>query len=159
MGTHLNWTYYGNHFAIYTNIQWLHCIPETNIMLCQLFLNFLKRIQERWKTTRICFFLLPYFKWHFDSVHLYQSFSVESLNQILLSIFGLSTSQEWICWSVMFTIKKESCKNCVTPKEGKSKAPLITVARKANELGKASQGCKPGNLIMDKRGLQERRLN
>ena len=29
----VNQTYCGDHFAIYTNIESLRCIPETNIML------------------------------------------------------------------------------------------------------------------------------
>ena len=28
-----NWTYCGDHFAMYTNIESLYCTPETNIML------------------------------------------------------------------------------------------------------------------------------
>ena len=35
----VNWTYRGDHCAIYTNIETLHCTPETNLMLCQLYLN------------------------------------------------------------------------------------------------------------------------
>ena len=35
MVTDVNWTYWGNHFAIHTNVESLHCIPETSIMLCQ----------------------------------------------------------------------------------------------------------------------------
>ena len=30
----INQTYYGDHFTIYTNIESLHCTPETNIMFC-----------------------------------------------------------------------------------------------------------------------------
>ena len=29
--------YYGDNFAIYTNIESLHCICKTNITLCQLY--------------------------------------------------------------------------------------------------------------------------
>ena len=31
--TDVNKTYYGNHFTIYTNIESLHSLPGTNIML------------------------------------------------------------------------------------------------------------------------------
>lgn len=34
-----------DHFAIYTNIESLHCIPKTNIMLGQLYLN-LKKMKD-----------------------------------------------------------------------------------------------------------------
>ena len=36
----VNQTYRGDHFTMYTNTESLHCILETNIMLCQLYLNF-----------------------------------------------------------------------------------------------------------------------
>lgn len=39
MMTDVNWTYYGDLFAVYTNIN-LHCIPETNTMLCPLCLKY-----------------------------------------------------------------------------------------------------------------------
>ena len=42
----VNWTYCGDHFVIYTNIKSLHCTPETNIMLCQLYLK-LKNISYK----------------------------------------------------------------------------------------------------------------
>ena len=32
VGTDVNWTYYGDHFAIYTNIESLCCTFETNVM-------------------------------------------------------------------------------------------------------------------------------
>lgn len=32
--TDVNYTYYGDHFAVYTNTESLHCTPEINI--CQL---------------------------------------------------------------------------------------------------------------------------
>lgn len=31
-------TYHGDHSAVYTDIESLHCIPETNV-ICQLYLN------------------------------------------------------------------------------------------------------------------------
>ena len=37
-GDNVNQTYCGDHFAIYTNIESLCCIPETNV-ICQLHLN------------------------------------------------------------------------------------------------------------------------
>lgn len=39
MVTDVNWTYCIDHLAIYTNIESVHCIPESNITLCQLYLN------------------------------------------------------------------------------------------------------------------------
>lgn len=30
---HVNYTYFGDHFAIYTNIELLCCTPKTNIMV------------------------------------------------------------------------------------------------------------------------------
>ena len=36
--------YCGDHFTVNTNIESLCCIPETNIILCQLYLNFLKSL-------------------------------------------------------------------------------------------------------------------
>lgn len=35
----VNWTYCIHHSAIYTNIESLCCAPETNVILCQLYLN------------------------------------------------------------------------------------------------------------------------
>lgn len=35
----VNWIYCGDHFEIHTNIESLHCTPEMNTMLCQLYLN------------------------------------------------------------------------------------------------------------------------
>lgn len=35
----VNWTHCGDHFAAHTNIESLSRIPETNIMLYQLYLN------------------------------------------------------------------------------------------------------------------------
>lgn len=43
METNVNWTYRGDHFAVYTNIKSLCCILETNIMLWQVVLNFFKK--------------------------------------------------------------------------------------------------------------------
>lgn len=40
MVTGIDWIYYGDHFAVYTSIESLHCTPETNIILCQLYLDF-----------------------------------------------------------------------------------------------------------------------
>ena len=37
----VNWTYYGDHFAIYTNIKSMHCTPK---MICQLYLNTINNI-------------------------------------------------------------------------------------------------------------------
>lgn len=39
MMTDVNWVYCGNHFATQTHIESLHCMHETNIMLCQLLLS------------------------------------------------------------------------------------------------------------------------
>lgn len=41
-----NWTYCDVHFAIYINIKSLNCIPKTNVMLCQLYLNFFKKRKD-----------------------------------------------------------------------------------------------------------------
>ena len=35
----VNWTYCGDHYTIYTNIKTLHCTPDINVMLWQLYLN------------------------------------------------------------------------------------------------------------------------
>ena len=34
--TDVNYTYYGDHFAVYTNTESLYCTPEINIIICQL---------------------------------------------------------------------------------------------------------------------------
>ena len=36
MMTDVNYTYYGDHFAVYTNTESLCCTPEINIIICQL---------------------------------------------------------------------------------------------------------------------------
>ena len=36
MMTDVNYTYYGDHFAVYTNTESLYCTPEINIIICQL---------------------------------------------------------------------------------------------------------------------------
>ena len=48
MMTDVNQIYYGDHFAIDTNIKSLHCIPETNIML---YANYKK--QKRKQTSQL----------------------------------------------------------------------------------------------------------
>ena len=35
----VNWTYYSDRFAVYTNMESLCCTPETNKTLCKLYLN------------------------------------------------------------------------------------------------------------------------
>ena len=42
MVMNVNWTCSGDHFPIYRNSELLCYIPETNIVLCYLYLNFLK---------------------------------------------------------------------------------------------------------------------
>lgn len=37
--TNVNWTYCGDYFATYTNLEPLYCTPETNILLGPLCLN------------------------------------------------------------------------------------------------------------------------
>ena len=39
MVLNVNWTYCGDHTAVYTNTESLHCTPAMNIMLGQLYLN------------------------------------------------------------------------------------------------------------------------
>ena len=41
MVTGIKWTYFGDHFAIYTNVKLLHCAPGTNIVLCPLYLKYI----------------------------------------------------------------------------------------------------------------------
>lgn len=43
----VNWTYSGAHFALYTNTELLHCIPETNKMLCKLHLSKKTKIKKK----------------------------------------------------------------------------------------------------------------
>lgn len=42
----INWTYCGDHFSMRTIIESLPYIPETNKMLCQLYLNLKKNAKE-----------------------------------------------------------------------------------------------------------------
>lgn len=51
----VNWTV--NLFALYTNIKPLHCIPETNIMSCQSYLNKKIKLILKIKKTSILFLL------------------------------------------------------------------------------------------------------
>ena len=46
MGTDVNWTYCGDHFNIYTNIESLCCTPETNVMLYVNFTSIKKYNRE-----------------------------------------------------------------------------------------------------------------
>lgn len=39
----VNYTYCPNHFAVYTNIEPLHCTPETNVMYVNYTLVFFKK--------------------------------------------------------------------------------------------------------------------
>ena len=43
MGTDVNWTYCGDHFNIYTNIESLCCTAETNLMLYVNFTSIKKK--------------------------------------------------------------------------------------------------------------------
>lgn len=43
METNVNWTYRGDHFAVYTNIKSLYCKLETNIMLYAHSFSILKK--------------------------------------------------------------------------------------------------------------------
>ena len=43
----VNWTYCGNHFTIYTNIELLCYTPETNIMLYGSYTSIKKKKKKR----------------------------------------------------------------------------------------------------------------
>ena len=44
----VKWTYCGDHFSVYTNIEWLCFMPETNILLYVSYTSIFKNIKLKY---------------------------------------------------------------------------------------------------------------